>query len=132
MNGFRFRCVPCGSWYDERASSCTTCLDNGTIVRVGKRAAATIDATAEVTTAGALAKASWTPVVTAAYPASRHRSWRGGGFLPALGRVDASSGRIDRDVRGLADIGQGPSNTKSAMPRAGEARVGESWTQIRG
>lgn len=67
MSGFEWRCVLCGSRFAEHAPCCGSCLDNGTIVRVGRRAHAAIDGAAEVTTAAALAKAAWTPVVSAAY-----------------------------------------------------------------
>ncbi len=67
MNGLGWRCVLCGSWFAEHAPSCVGCLDAGTIVRIGTRASAAIDFTAEVTTAAELARASWTPVVSSAY-----------------------------------------------------------------
>lgn len=66
-----WRCVVCGAWYDEHLPSCVSCLDGGTIIRPGRRPGAVIDAAPEVTTAAALAKAAWTPVLSASYPELR-------------------------------------------------------------
>lgn len=68
MDALRWRCLLCGSWYDVHAPTCSSCLDCGTIVRVGWREQAAIDLSPEITNAAELMKASWTPVSSSAYP----------------------------------------------------------------
>jgi predicted ATP-dependent serine protease len=67
MHECGWRCLVCGAWFDEHSSSCTGCLGTGTVLRIGRRAVAEIDAAPELTTAADLAKAAWTPVISAAY-----------------------------------------------------------------
>lgn len=67
MNPSEWRCVVCGARFDAHASACLGCFESGTIVRIGRRDQAAIDAAPEVTTAAALAKAAWTPVASTAY-----------------------------------------------------------------
>ena len=61
----------CGSFYASHVGSCTYCFEAGTVMRAGTRATAAIDAEPEVTTAHALAMASWSMVECPAYPELR-------------------------------------------------------------
>lgn len=69
MDQFTWRCVACGAFFATHAAGCTTCFASGSLLRVGHRPPAAVDALPEVTDARALAKAAWTVVETRAFPA---------------------------------------------------------------
>jgi hypothetical protein len=66
-----FRCYRCGDAYTQHVTFCTGCWASGTVVLVGERSRAAIDAAPEVVTAGELSRASWQDVSVAAYPSLR-------------------------------------------------------------
>lgn len=68
MRESSWRCVACGTWFDAHGSNCTSCLEAGTLMRVGSRAPAAIDLVPEITDAHSLAMAAWTRVETSAFP----------------------------------------------------------------
>ncbi len=63
----RYRCWRCGAGFDEHCGWCTSCWSVGSVVLMGRRAAALIDHEAEVISARDLARTQWESVETSAY-----------------------------------------------------------------
>lgn len=68
---YPWRCVVCGQAFTAHQATCTGCFETGSLLRIGQRPAAEIDAVPEVTDAHALAKAAWTIVPLSSYPGLR-------------------------------------------------------------
>jgi predicted ATP-dependent serine protease len=71
MDSSGWRCIQCGAVFVVHVASCSSCFESGTLLRIGQRQLAAVDAVPEVTTARELAKAAWTLVTSAAYPSLR-------------------------------------------------------------
>ncbi len=113
MSTRTWRCLLCGTSYVEHVAGCTGCLETGTVVQFGVRPRAAIDGQAEVTTASALARASFTLVVSQAYPTIRIGA---GALMAVYGRPGSGKSSF---VARLLDKIEGPVVLQSLEEPAG-------------